>query len=158
MRYRAGCCAIKSAGRSKSKSCVFMHSCCMPLKTKRGSIIYRRGDFSQSSLMKLSNSVIMALFQDQYQGKTTTAPLHTGLLAEVAELVDALDSKSSDGNIMGVRFPPSAPDNSTGIQEFFFLKKLFPVSSSPFESASGLMDISFQVRACRYASSFCRIN
>ncbi len=30
-------------------------------------------------------------------------------LAEVAELVDALDSKSSDGDIMGVRFPPSAP-------------------------------------------------
>lgn len=52
----------------------------------------------------------MALFQDQYQGKTKTATLHTGLLAEVAELVDALDSKSSDGNIMGVRFPPSAPE------------------------------------------------
>ena len=54
----------------------------------------------------------MALFQDQYQGKTTTAPLHTGLLAEVAELVDALDSKSSDGNIMGVRFPPSKKKKS----------------------------------------------
>jgi hypothetical protein len=61
--------------------------------------------------MKPSNSVIMALFKDQYQGKTKTATLHTGLLAEVAELVDALDSKSSDGNIMGVRFPPSAPSS-----------------------------------------------
>jgi hypothetical protein len=65
--------------------------------------------FFQSNLMKPSNSVIMAVFQDQYQGKTKTTTLHTGLLAEVAELVDALDSKSSDGNIMGVRFPPSAP-------------------------------------------------
>jgi hypothetical protein len=30
-------------------------------------------------------------------------------LAEVVELADALDSKSSDGNIVRVRFPPSAP-------------------------------------------------
>jgi hypothetical protein len=31
------------------------------------------------------------------------------LLAEVAELVDALDSKSSGRDIVRVRFPPSAP-------------------------------------------------
>ncbi len=31
------------------------------------------------------------------------------MYAEVVELVDAADSKSADGNIMGVRFPPSAP-------------------------------------------------
>jgi hypothetical protein len=31
------------------------------------------------------------------------------LLAEVAELVDALDSKSSGRDIVWVRFPPSAP-------------------------------------------------
>ena len=31
----------------------------------------------------------------------------SGQYAEVAELVDALDSKSSSGNRVGVRFPPS---------------------------------------------------
>ena len=31
----------------------------------------------------------------------------SGEYAEVAELVDALDSKSSSGNRVGVRFPPS---------------------------------------------------
>jgi hypothetical protein len=30
--------------------------------------------------------------------------------AEVVELADALDSKSSGSNTMRVRFPPSAPD------------------------------------------------
>ena len=34
---------------------------------------------------------------------------HNRWLAEVAELVDALDSKSSGRNIVRVRFPPSAP-------------------------------------------------
>ena len=29
--------------------------------------------------------------------------------AEVVELVDALDSKSSEGNLVRVRFPPSVP-------------------------------------------------
>ena len=33
------------------------------------------------------------------------------LTAAVAELVDALDSKSSDGNIMRVRFSPAAQIN-----------------------------------------------
>ncbi len=32
-------------------------------------------------------------------------------MAGMAELVDALDSKSSEGNFMGVRFPLPAPSN-----------------------------------------------
>ena len=32
-------------------------------------------------------------------------------IAGMAELVDALDSKSSEGNFMGVRFPLPAPSN-----------------------------------------------
>ncbi len=38
--------------------------------------------------------------------------------AEVVELADALDSKSSGSNTMRVRFPPSAPD-MTMITEFW---------------------------------------
>ena len=34
---------------------------------------------------------------------------YTNAIADVAELVDAHDSKSCDGNIMWVRLPPSAP-------------------------------------------------
>jgi hypothetical protein len=44
------------------------------------------------------------------------------LHAEVAELVDALDSKSSDGNIVRVRFPPSVQEAIavfTGLPLFF---------------------------------------
>ena len=37
----------------------------------------------------------------------THKPKLTHVLADVAELVDALDSKSSSGNRVGVRFPPS---------------------------------------------------
>lgn len=36
-------------------------------------------------------------------------PLYAGM----AELVDALDSKSSEGNFMGVRFPLPAPNHSS---------------------------------------------
>jgi hypothetical protein len=32
--------------------------------------------------------------------------------ASVAELVDAVDSKSTDRKVMGVRFSPEAPNNS----------------------------------------------
>ena len=39
-----------------------------------------------------------------FQKNISFAPLH----ARVAELVDALDSKSSDSNIVRVRFPPRA--------------------------------------------------
>jgi hypothetical protein len=38
--------------------------------------------------------------------------------AEVAELVDALDSKSSDGNIVRVRFPPSVRKGNILITQF----------------------------------------
>jgi len=38
----------------------------------------------------------------------------------VAELVDALDSKSSDGDIVRVRVSPSAPNFNTKIQMHHF--------------------------------------
>jgi len=40
--------------------------------------------------------------------------------AEVAELVDALDSKSSDSNIVRVRFPPSVLKNPADSVGFFY--------------------------------------
>ena len=43
------------------------------------------------------------------------------LSARVAELVDALDSKSSDSNIVRVRFPPRAPNN---LRNQFFVRRL----------------------------------
>ena len=38
--------------------------------------------------------------------------------AEVAELADALDSKSCEGNFVWVRVPPSAPEKN--LKRFFF--------------------------------------
>lgn len=35
-------------------------------------------------------------------------------IADVVELADAADSKSAEGNLMGVRFSPSAPIKSRG--------------------------------------------
>jgi hypothetical protein len=40
--------------------------------------------------------------------------------AEVVKLVDALDSKSSEGDLMWVRFPPSAPVHKGARPEDFF--------------------------------------
>jgi hypothetical protein len=37
--------------------------------------------------------------------------------AAVAELADAADSKSADGNIVGVRFPSAAPYNQDNFQK-----------------------------------------
>ena len=51
--------------------------------------------------------------------------------AGVAELVDALDSKSSEGNFMGVRFPPPAPSKLTAYQLVgFFTSKILVVNHS----------------------------
>jgi hypothetical protein len=41
--------------------------------------------------------------------------------AGVAELVDAADSKSVDGDIVGVRFSPSAPNKHWFFQGFLFI-------------------------------------
>ena len=43
------------------------------------------------------------------------------LHAEVVELADALDSKSSDGNIMRVQVPPSAPKTFRITSESLFV-------------------------------------
>jgi hypothetical protein len=40
--------------------------------------------------------------------------------AGMAELVDALDSKSSEGNFMGVRFPLPAPDFQINLFKLIF--------------------------------------
>jgi hypothetical protein len=46
--------------------------------------------------------------------------------ARVAELVDALDSKSSGSNVVGVRVPPRAQKISTMLR-FFFAFRLIPL-------------------------------
>lgn len=48
------------------------------------------------------------------------------LLAQVAELVDALDSKSNSGNRVRVRFPPWAPPCY-----YYFMKKKVTYSLKP---------------------------
>ena len=44
--------------------------------------------------------------------------------AEVVELVDALDSKSSEGNLVRVRFPPSVHKLTQFIEWAFFMFKM----------------------------------
>ena len=51
----------------------------------------------------------------------------------MAELVDALDSKSNDGNIVGVQVPPPAPESfessaaaDSGSQELYAKDPLIP--------------------------------
>jgi hypothetical protein len=53
--------------------------------------------------------------------KTTTA--------DVAELVDARDLKSLDGNVVRVRFPPSAPVTNERYSDGYL--KIFPRSRRP---------------------------
>ena len=63
------------------------------------------------------------------------------MLAGVAELVDALDSKSSNSNVVRVRFPPPVQNKRKRLSEktaFFYLslkfyKQILPVTTG-FES------------------------
>ncbi len=54
--------------------------------------------------------------------------------AGVAELVDALDSKSSESNLMRVQVPPPAPSSRSKIleQDTLLLSKLRIVESQSF--------------------------
>jgi hypothetical protein len=52
------------------------------------------------------------------------------LSARVAELVDALDSKSSDSNIVRVRFPLRAPGEGVSSSLFYFLSATYKTSNN----------------------------
>ncbi len=43
-------------------------------------------------------------------------------IGRVAELVDALDSKSGDSNVMRVRFPPRPPEIKQGSKSLFLCR------------------------------------
>jgi hypothetical protein len=66
---------------------------------------------------KGNGSILSELFEllpSVFQGE------FLNVLAEVAELVDALDSKSSNGNIVWVRVPPSVLEACACAQAFLF--------------------------------------
>ena|GEM_PF-5444012 len=60
-------------------------------------------------------AMILCVFRDgNRQGSGATSPES----AEVAELADALGSGSSEGNLMGVQIPPSAPYTGLSLPTF----------------------------------------
>lgn len=61
--------------------------------------------------------------------------------AGVAELVDALDSKSSEGNFMGVRFPPPAPSKLRAYQLVGFFYVYLCEYFTPYTSHSTKLGI-----------------
>ena len=70
-------------------------------------------------------------------------------LAQVAELVDAIDSKSIDGNIMRVRFSPWAPEEANLFASVTGNKKNAPFKWSVFLLSNNIMIFDFCVLESR---------